>query len=148
MIISALLWAACTSCLLLAVSGYAQMARTENGWREGPGWTAPLIFTSAAFALLTALGVLGLAGVLLAAVPLAVVTVKAARAWREIAKMDGASGSIATRTVLGLVGGRLRGALWNAREDVRDVTSRLRPARVPAAAAPAAPRAGGRRVKI
>src|ERR1700722_4507016 len=148
-IIDIALWAASLFCGAVAVSGCAQMRRTRGGWREAPAWTAPLVFTAAAFALLTVAGVLGpLSGFLLTAAPLAVVTAKTARAWREIRKVKGAG--VATRTVLGLLAARLRAALWNAREDVRDLTGPRRRAAGPAGeaapvqAAPApAPSRGG-----
>jgi hypothetical protein len=140
-ILTAALWASAACCMLLALSGYAQMARAKGGWREAPAWTAPLVFTSASAALLTAAGVLGLAGVILTLVPLLVVAVKAARAWREIAGLKGHPA--AARTVLGLLAGRLRDALWNAREDARDLLGMLRRTAAPAGeAAPPASRDG------
>jgi hypothetical protein len=137
-VITLVLAAACACCALLALSGFVRMARVRRAWREAAFWTAPLVFVSAAFALLTALGVLGLiSGIVLSAIPLAVVTARAARAHREIAKLHGAPA--ATATVLGLLGARLRDALWNAREDVRELAGMLHRETPPAAAgAPAA----------
>jgi len=115
-----ILWPGCVTCGLLAVSGYAQMARANDGWREAAGWTAPLVFTSAALALLVALGTLALVPwALIALAPLAVVAARSAGAWREIAKLKGPWA--ATAAVLGLLAARIRHALWNAREDLRDI---------------------------
>jgi hypothetical protein len=138
MITTALLWAAAVACALLAASGYAQMGRTKGGWREAAGWTAPLIFTSAATGLLALLGVLPLiAGAFLAVVPLAVVTARSARVWRQAAgtKMGKAG---ATRLVLSPLWQRVRGALWNAWQDARDLAGANRRAAgsVPAATPP------------
>jgi hypothetical protein len=136
-------WAGCLSCAVTAISGYAGMARVKGGWREVPAWTAPLVFTSAAVMFLVVFGTLALVPwLVLALIPLAVVAAKAARAWAEIAKLQGRGA--ATATVLGLLAARLRDGLWNAREDLRDLGGRLRPARGAAAPpAPAAPRPPG-----
>lgn len=120
-----ILWPGCVSCALLAASGCVQMARTKGGWREKPAWTAPLTFTSAALTLLVVLGTLALLPwLVIALVPLAVVAARAARAWREIARLQGRGA--ATAAVLGGFAGRLRDALWNAREDLRDLGGTLR----------------------
>lgn len=140
-----ILWPGCVSCALLAVSGGVQMARTKGGWREAAGWTAPLVFTSAALMLLVVLGTLALLPwLLIALVPLGVVAARAARAWREIAKLKGRGA--ATAAVLGLLAARLWDAVWNARENVRDLTGTLHPApaAAPAAAAGRAPEAAPR----
>jgi hypothetical protein len=140
-VITLVLAAACACCALLALSGFVRMARVRRAWREAAFWTAPLVFVSAAFALLTALGVLGLiSGIVLSAIPLAVVTARAARAHREIAKLHGAPA--ATATVLGLLGARLRDALWNAREDVRELAGLLHRAPGGDGAAPAGAKRG------
>lgn len=119
------LWAACIACSLLALSGYALTARTKGAWREPASWCGPLAFTSAAVALLTGAGAIGvLAGALLAPVPLLALTAMLVPAWRDVAREKGAAA--ATRAILARVGGRLLDALWNAREDARDLASRLR----------------------
>jgi hypothetical protein len=139
MIISALLWAACVSCLLLAASGFVRMARTDGGHRDAGSWHAPLIFTSAALALLTAAGVIeAILGAFLALLPLAVIASVVARPWRSVARAD--SKGKATRVVAGGLGARVLDSLWNAREDLRDAGARLRPVRVPAPSAAAVPR--------
>lgn len=132
-----ILWPGCVTCGLLAVSGYAQMARAKGGWREKAAWTAPLLFTSAALMLLVVFGALALLPwLVLALVPLAVVAARAARAWREIAKLKGPWA--ATAAVLSLLASRIRNALWNAREDVRDLAGILHREAVPAGQAPPA----------
>jgi len=134
MIIEAVLLALAVSCALLALSGYVLTARTKGGWREPASWCGPLAFTSAALALLTAAGVLGLtAGFLLSLVPLLALAVMLVPAWRDVKRQKGAA--TATAVILGRVGGRIRDALWNAREDARDLGGKLRPA--PSAPAPA-----------
>ncbi len=96
---------------------------------------APLVFTSAALMLLVVLGTLALLPwLLIALVPLGVVAARAARAWREIARLQGRGA--ATAAILGGFAARLRDALWNAREDIRDLLGILRPAAAPDAPAP------------
>lgn len=125
-----IMWPGCVTCGLLAASGYAQIARMKGGWREAAAWTAPLIFTSAATALLVVLGTLALVPwLIIALVPLAVVAARSARAWREIAKLQGHRAAAAA--VLGLLAARIRDALWNAREDLRDLTHRAQREPVP-----------------
>jgi hypothetical protein len=133
-------WAGCLSCAVTAISGYAGMARVKGGWREAPAWTAPLVFTSAAVMFLVVFGTLALVPwLVLALIPLAVVAARSARAWAEIAKLQGRGA--ATAAVLGLLAARLRSALWNAREDLRDLGGLLR--RTPSGDAAAVPPAGG-----
>jgi hypothetical protein len=146
-------WAGCLSCTVTAISGYAQMARRKGGWREGTAWTAPLAFTSAAVMFLVVFGTLALIPwLILALAPLALIAASAALAWAEIAKLKDAG--TATAEVLGAFFALIRDALWNAREDLRDLGGRLRrttpsgdaAAVPPAAAAPRSPRpapAGG-----
>jgi hypothetical protein len=130
-------WAGCTACALLAVSGYVRMARTEGGWGEAAGWTAPLVFTSAALLLLVAFGTLALLPwLLLALVPLAVVAWRSARVWRITAGLPESGRGKATATVLSLLAARIGNALWNAREDIRGLVPRVRRAAPVAQAAP------------
>lgn len=133
------LWAACASCALLAVSGYARMARTQDGWRwRERCWYAPLIFTSAAAVLLALAGGLPLLpGVVLAAVPLAVIAVRVWPAWRETARLKGPAA--ATVMIISLLWGRVRHELGSALEDLRMLTGRHREGK-PAAVPDAAPR--------
>ena len=126
MIITALLWAALVAAALLAVSGYVRMARADGGWREAPLWTAPLIFTSAALALLTAAsGGSLLSGAVLALIPLVPVVLRASQVWRKAANTKLKKGG-ATLLVASILRDRVRDALWNAGEDLRMLTGRGR----------------------
>jgi hypothetical protein len=119
-------WAGCLSCAVVAISGYAQIGRRKGGWREGTAWTAPLVFTSAAVMLLVVFGTLALVPwLILALVPLVVIAASAALAWAEIARLKGDASPAAE--VLGAFAALIRDALWNAREDLRDLAARLRP---------------------
>jgi hypothetical protein len=111
------------ACALTALSGYALMARTKGAWREAAGWDAPLILTSAALALLAAAG--GTPAAFLAPLPLIVIAVRDFRLWRGLARRDGWARA-AWRFLAGYAG-RLRDALWNAGQDLRDLAGAARP---------------------
>lgn len=113
-IMTAVAWAGLVVCAAVAVSGFRLMARTEGGWREAPMWDGPLVFTSAAFALLAFLGFLPpFPGAFLVLVPLLVIAATAAGAWRALAAADGKAG--ATRRVLAGIAGHVLGTLREAR---------------------------------
>ena len=138
-IIDIALYAGCGTCALQAVAAYARLARTKDGHRDAGSWHPPLIFTSATFALLGAVGALPpLIAALFAAVPLLVVTRIVWRAWRLSARKLG--WATATAIVLGGLLSRVREAAGHTREDLRDLVVTLRPGTV--ADAPAAPAAG------
>jgi hypothetical protein len=141
-IIDIALYAGCGACALEAVAAYARLARARDGHKDAGSWHAPLIFTSAAFALLGILGVLSPASAaVLAALPLAAVAAIVWRAWRAAARALG--WAKATAIVLGGLAGRVREALGHTREDLRDLRGKL--SREGAPADPAAPGDGGRR---
>lgn len=120
---TAVLWGIFAACALLAASGFWRMARTRGGYRDPGCWHAPLIFTSAAVALLVLAGALpALTGALLALIPLAVVAMVVWRAWQSAAAKLGRGA--ATRLVLRGLAARVRDALWNAKEDIRGLTGR------------------------
>jgi hypothetical protein len=137
-VITRALQAACAACAAVALLGYARMARTKDGIRDAGCWHAPLLLTSAAIALATALGALRpLPGAALAALPALVVGVIAQGAWRAAARPLGKGE--ATRIVAKGLGSRLRESAWNAREDLRDLRGLLRRDPPPAEAAPGGP---------
>lgn len=137
LVFTVLPWALGACCAALALSGYVRMARADGGWRDPGCWHAPLILTSAALALLTAAGALtGLAGAVLAVIPLAVVALVVRPAWQSAAGKLGRG--TATRIVLRGLAGRLRDALWNMKEDVRGLMGRPLAAPDPAPAKGAA----------
>ena len=125
-VLSAALTAAVICCAAVALSGYVRMARTKGGWRDAGCWYGPLIFSSAALALLTAAGALApLAGAVTAMIPLLAIAVRPALFWRSAAKTRLGKGG-ASRLTLSLLWDRVRDALWNAREDLRDLAGLLR----------------------
>jgi hypothetical protein len=133
-VVLAIILGSALACAALAASGYVRMARTDGGHRDAGSWHAPLIFTSAALALLTAAGLLPVAlGAFLALIPLAVIASVVARPWRSVARAD--SKGKATRVVASGLGARVLDSLGMAREDLRDAGARLRPVRVPVPAA-------------
>lgn len=136
LIVTASLWGAAACCAALGLSAFARLARTDGGWRDAGCWYGPLIFASASLVLLTAAGAVApVTGVFLAAVPLAVIAARASRVLRAAVKA-GMGGGKAARLVASLLWGRVRDALWNAREDLRDLAAAARPRR-PEAPAPA-----------
>lgn len=138
MILIAALWAASAACALLAASGLWRMAGTRGASRDPGSWHAPLIFTSAAAALLAALGVLApVTGAFLALVPLLVITMIVARAWQAAARALG--GRKATALVMRGLAARVRDALLGAWEDLRALAGRPLECAVPAAAPAPAP---------
>jgi hypothetical protein len=140
-ILTAVPWAGCAACAGVAVSGYVRMARTKGGWRDPGLQFGPLVFTSAAMAALTYAAASGTAGMLggslLALILLTPVASRVTWAWREAAARLGKGR--ATRLILSLIWGRLRDALWNAREDVRDLLGLVRRDSEPDAKATPAP---------
>jgi hypothetical protein len=121
--ITVLLWAAFAACALLAASGLWRVTRTRGASRDPGSWHAPLIFTSAAAALLAALGVLAPAGgALLALIPLLVIAMIVARAWQAAARALGVPK--ATALVLRGLAARVRDALRGAGEDLRVLVGR------------------------
>jgi hypothetical protein len=124
LILTAVPWAGCVTCAALAVSGCVRMARAKGGWRDAGLQFGPLVFTSAMIAALTAAAAAGvdamLGGSLLALIPLAPVAKRVRKTWREAVKGKMTKAG-ATRLILSLIRDQLREALWNAREDLRDL---------------------------
>jgi hypothetical protein len=109
MVLTAILWAAILACAALAVAGFARLARTDT-WREPARWDGPLVLTSAALALLAFEGVLpAAAGAFLALMPLLIIAMTAARAWRALARAE--SKGTATRWVLSGIAANVLGSV-------------------------------------
>jgi len=132
------LGAALALCAALALSGLVQVARAR-GWLDASLWDGPLAFTSAALALLTALGVLApLPGALLALAPLLVMAVTAYPSWRALAAVNGKGA--ASRHVLAGIAAHVRDSVLTSRDDARGLRLRRQdPGRPPQAAPPAPP---------
>jgi hypothetical protein len=106
------------------ILGVAQMTRT-GGWRDSRSWTGMLILISAAMVPLTVLGVLPWqANAFLLAGPLAVISVRCWRVWRQAARSPELGKAGASRLVLSLLWDRARDALHDAREGARALTDR------------------------
>ena len=130
----AILLAACAACAVLALSGMVRIARIKGGARDAGSWHAPLIFSSAAIALLTAAGGLPpAAGAVLALLPLLAVAAIVGRAWKAIARAPEQGPWSATFRVLSGLGHRLRDAVLFFRDDLRDLAAmaRRRPEEAP-----------------
>jgi hypothetical protein len=120
------LWAACVPCLLLSVTGYVRIARTRGGFRERGRWHAPLLFTSAALALLAALVPNPVVPAFLAVLPLVLITAMVYRAWEATAQAPELGKGAATWVVLVGLWRCIRHELRGARDDLRALTGRGR----------------------